>query len=128
MQGSNTHHGPDINKILLNLSHKTINSPQLIENIEEISIKLSKLAPNNEKDKHKYLCLSCIFGAFLGDSIGSCCEFSSESSHNHNRIFQKNSGLFRPGEITDDSEMAISAAFAYIDSLNENYSNIQKWT
>ena len=125
MQGSNTHHGPDINKILLNLSHKTINSPQLIENIEEISIKLSKLAPNNEKDKHKYLCLSCIFGAFLGDSIGSCCEFSSESSHNHNRIFQKNSGLFRPGEITDDSEMAISAAFAYIDSLNEKYSNIQ---
>jgi hypothetical protein len=64
MQGSNTHHGPDINKILLNLSHKTINSPQLIENIEEISIKLSKLVPNNEKDKHKYLCLSCIFGAF----------------------------------------------------------------
>ena len=66
-----------------------------------------------------------IFGAFLGDSMGSCCEFSLPCDTNHTHIFEYEEGIFRPGEVTDDSEMAMSAAFAYIDILNEDPSIIQ---
>ena len=113
----------DMNTVLLNLEPKSINLPVLKKNIEDLEVTLYYLDP--EKDKDKYLCLSCIFGAFLGDSIGSCCEFSSASTDNHTYIFKYENGIFGPGEVTDDSEMAMSAAFAYIDILNENPSKIQ---
>ena len=92
------------------------NAAKILEKLNEIDI---------EKDKHKYLCLSCIYGAFLGDSMGSCCEFSPPSKENHTFIFQYTDGIFAPGEVTDDSEMAISAAFAYIDIINEDPSKHQ---
>ena len=113
----------NMNSVLLNKNQKTINLPILKENIEAIYTKLYSLDPI--KERHKYLCLSCIFGAFLGDSMGSCCEFSYESPNNHLAIFQYKHGIFSPGEVTDDSEMAMSAAFAYIDILNENPAMIQ---
>ena len=69
--------------------------------------------------------LSCIYGAFLGDSMGSFYEFRKPSKDNHLAIFDKISGIFAPGKVTDDSEMAISSAFAYIDSINENPSKLQ---
>ena len=102
-----------------NLKDKNI----IIKNVKKIANILSEI--DEEKEKDKYLCLSCIFGAFLGDSMGSFCEFSSPSKDNHTRIFAYNTGIFAPGEVTDDSEMAISAAFAYIDSINEDPSIIQ---
>ena len=112
----------NMNQILLNINEKSINLPILNKNIDDIYVSLYLLDP--EKEPHKYLCLSCIFGAFLGDSIGSCCEFSSESPENHLDIFRIQ-GIFNPGEVTDDSEMAMSAAFAYIDILNEKPEIIQ---
>jgi len=109
---------------LLSISFKSLNNENIVKNnVEKIAIKLSEL--DIEKEKHKYLCLSSIFGAFLGDSMGSCCEFSSPSNDNHKAIFYYQNGIFAPGEVTDDSEMAISAAFAYIDSLNEDPSIFQ---
>ena len=112
----------DMNEILLNLKIDESNKNIVENNVEKIAKKLSEIDP--EKDKHKYLTLSCIFSAFLGDSIGSCCEFSSPSKENHKGIFSKNN-YFLPGEVTDDSEMAMSSAFAYIDAINENSSRIQ---
>ena len=111
------------NSDLLDITQSSINLSILNQNIEDIELALYELYEKN--DRHKYLCLSCIFGAFLGDSIGSCCEFSFESPDNHTHIFEYENGIFRPGEVTDDSEMAMSAAFAYIDILNENPSIIQ---
>jgi ADP-ribosylglycohydrolase len=107
----------------LNINRKNINLTILKQNIEDIYTTIYSLDP--EKDRHKYLCLSCIFGAFLGDSIGSCCEFSTPNPKNHTAIFQYENGIFGPGEVTDDSEMAMSAAFAYIDYLNNKSLNIQ---
>ena len=112
-----------INKYLLNINRKNINLTILKQNIEDIYVTIYLLDP--EKDRHKYLCLSCIFGAFLGDSIGSCCEFSTPNPKNHTAIFQYENGIFGPGEVTDDSEMAMSAAFAYIDYLDNKSLNIQ---
>ena len=116
----------DMNYELLSLNQQTINLSILKENIENIYKALLLLEPEkNEKNLDKYLCLSCIFGAFLGDSMGSCCEFSLPCDTNHIHIFEYEEGIFRPGEVTDDSEMAMSAAFAYIDILNEDPSIIQ---
>ena len=115
----------DMNNVLLNMNMNSINMTVLKKNIEEIYTSLYFLDPKKDEDRDKYLCLSCIFGAFLGDSIGSCCEFSYPSPDNHTHIFQYENGIFGPGEVTDDSEMAMSAAFAYIDILNENPSRIQ---
>jgi ADP-ribosylglycohydrolase len=94
-------------------------------NIEQIYKKLMNL--DEEKDKVKYLALSCIYGAFLGDSMGSFCEFTLPSPNNHDYIYSSNDGIFQKGEVTDDSEMAISAAFAYMDMINstpDRYSDI----
>ena len=113
----------EMTKKLLNLNFKNINQEIVKKNVEKIADKLSDL--DIEKDKHKYLCLSCMYGAFLGDSMGSCCEFSSPSTENHLGIFQYENGIFRPGEVTDDSEMAISASFAYIDIINNESWNVQ---
>ena len=113
----------NMNQILINMNQKSINLPILKENIEDIAVTLDQLKPDDFPDK--YNCLSCIFGAFLGDSIGSCCEFSAENPHNHDNIFQYEHGIFGPGEVTDDSEMAMSAAFAYIDALNEKTKKVE---
>ena len=113
----------DMTKILLTLNLKYLNQDIIKHNIEEVVDKLESL--DEEKEKHKYLCLSCIFGAFLGDSMGSCCEFSSPSPKNHLDIFAFKNGIFGPGEVTDDSEMAMSSAFAYMDAINEDPSKIQ---
>ena len=113
----------NMTQILLNITLKGLDQNRIKNNIEKIVNKLDDI--DIEEDKHKYLCLSCIYGAFLGDSMGSCCEFSQPSSNNHLYIFQYENGIFRPGEVTDDSEMAISASFAYIDGINEESANIQ---
>ena len=123
MEGKDNISEEYINKYLLNINRKNINLTILKQNIEDIYVTIYLLDP--EKDRHKYLCLSCIFGAFLGDSIGSCCEFSTPNPKNHTAIFQYENGIFGPGEVTDDSEMAMSAAFAYIDYLNNKSLNIQ---
>ena len=103
----------EINKFYLNLQLK--DSTIVSKNVSKIYDILNQL---DEKNQHKYLCLSCIFGAFLGDSIGASCEFSPPSTQNHLDIFNSpRNNVFKPGEVTDDSEMAISAAFAYLDII-----------
>ena len=74
-----------------------------------------------------YNVLSCIFGAFYGDALGAFCEFSKCSNDNHKKIF-KTTPYFggEKGQVTDDSEMAMSLAYAIMDSpskenLDPNY-------
>ena len=103
-----------LNIKLSNLKNK---GQYLKENV--VSVKKALFDLDCEKYYDKYCSLSCIYGAFLGDSIGSGCEFSVESEDNHKLIFTDGQ-LFKPGEITDDSELALSASFGYIDSLDNN--------
>ena len=108
----------DLTNYLLNIKLKDLDKKIIEKNIEKIVDRLDNI--DIEKDKDKYEALSCIFGAFLGDSMGSCCEFSPKCDSNHEIIFKIKNGIFEPGEVTDDSEMAMSAAFAYIDLINED--------
>ena len=73
---------------------------------------------NESSKKDFYISLSCIFGAFFFDSCGSHCEFSKRNYNNHYYIYEKENPqqYFKNGQITDDSEMAISRAFAIMDS------------
>ena len=113
----------DFTYFLLNTKISQLNKTNIYKNIEKIVNKLKVI--NQLKHRHKYLCLSCIYGAFLGDSIGSSCEFQPPSKDNHKAIFSDKDEVFYPGEVTDDSEMAISAAFAYMDIINEDPSYLQ---
>lgn len=74
-----------------------------------------------------YQVLSCIYGAFLGDAIGAFCEFHTSSIKNCKKIFH-DLPVFQqlPGQVTDDSEMAMSFAYAMMDNpeketINQNY-------
>ena len=74
-----------------------------------------------------YDVLSCIYGAFYGDVLGSFCELSEYDKNNHNKIFKQIPSFGgQIGQITDDSEMAMSFAYAIMDnpskeSIDVNY-------
>ena len=64
-----------------------------------------------------YDVLSCIYGAFYGDVLGSFCELSEYDKNNHNKIFKQIPAFGGEiGQITDDSEMAMSMAYAIMDN------------
>ena len=111
------------NYLLFYLNKHYLKEDKIKSSINKIINKLNIC--NSTTERHKYLALSCIFGAFLGDAIGANTEFFGPSPHNHYYIFKNINGKFIPGEITDDSEMAMSAAFAYMDAENENDPRIQ---
>ena len=112
------------NDFLLNQTNtKNFKEETIKNNINKIYQRLKNLNEKDEEDK--YLSLSCIYGAFLGDSIGSCSEFKKKNSKNHESIFKLKKGIFEIGELTDDSEMAMSAAFAYLDIPFKESSTIQ---
>ena len=80
--------------------------------------------------------LGCIFGAFLGDSMGSVLEFDQKFTEQKikNAILLIGGGIFQlaPGQITDDSEMALSLAHGlistpYVLNLGEIIKFYRRW-
>lgn len=63
--------------------------------------------------------LGTIYGAFIGDALGSFCEFEQDirTSVIKHAMTMPGQGTFNldPGQLTDDSEMALELGFA----LNE---------
>lgn len=56
--------------------------------------------------------LGCMFGAFIGDSLGSYCEFQNKATAEKlviEAMEMPGGGVFnlKAGQITDDSEMAL---------------------
>lgn len=92
-------------------------------NVNALVNHIYQLNENEEQNKDIYNCLSCIFGAFLGDATGAYCEFKGPNMNNIKKIFV-GKPMFGddPGQITDDSEMGIANAFALMD--NPKYSDI----
>ena len=98
-------------------SYDKIDTTTFIKNIKFLSKKINSFT--KEKNYDIYISLSCILGAFLGDSLGSHCEFLNSSPENSKKIFTN--ARFQNGQITDDSEMAMSKAFAIMDMPNINF-------
>jgi len=103
-------------KVLPNLDEKHLkknfakNFKKLIECIK----KIIKSPSNNDI----YKVLSCIYGAFLGDAMGAFCEFEKPNKENSTYIFNLQNTVVGgvPGQVTDDSEMALSLAYAIMDN------------
>jgi len=96
------------------------------KNIKNLINYITELKVKENKEEEVYRSLSCIFGSFFGDAIGAYCEFKKPSIQNIKNIFKGNP-MFGddPGQVTDDSEMAIASAFAIMENikleLNSNY-------
>ena len=103
----------------LNRYCRYIDQNQFEKNLKILISKIFSISPSSTQDNDLYLSLSCIFGAFLGDSMGTYCEDKPMNKVNHERIYKKESNSFlSPGTVTDDSEMAMSFSFAVMDSPN----------
>ena len=78
----------------------------------------------NYQEKIKYYSWSCVIGAFLCDSLGSYYEFQRGNStlYDEEKVFKEMTTTFKtsPGQITDDSEMAMCLGYALMDS-SRNY-------
>jgi ADP-ribosylglycohydrolase len=87
------------------------------KNLELLRGKINTIIKNKYLYQDEYIILSSIYGAFLADAMGSATEFRTKSKDNHYDIYSEE-GVFKPGQITDDSEMAMSQAFAILDTYN----------
>ena len=85
------------------------------KNINKINTFLKTIIQSPTLDIFKVL--SCIFGAFLGDAMGAFCEFEKPKDNSKN-IFRTSNTVIGgvPGQVTDDSEMALSLAYAIMDN------------
>ena len=110
----------------LNRYCQYIDQTKFQKNLDILISKIFSISPSLTPENDIYLSLSCIFGAFLGDSMGTFCEDKPLNKLNHERIYKKEANTFlTPGTVTDDSEMAMSFAFAMMDSpdifnINQN--------
>ena len=94
------------------------------KNQKKIKERINYIIANKQKYNDLYIILSSIYGAFLADAMGATTEFSKKDPNNHKNIYRED-GTFKPGQITDDSEMAMSQAFGILDNyfyktLNQN--------
>lgn len=97
-----------------------INLTNFEKNINSIKEKIYDITEHkNDSDLNKnlYIMLSSIYGAFLGDSMGCGAEFMPRDKNNHLLIYRED-GKFKPGQVTDDSEMAMSLAYAIMSDIN----------
>lgn len=75
----------------------------------------------DEENKKIHNALSILFGASLGDAMGAYCEFNSPNNNNHKNIWKDISPIFKTGrgQVTDDTEMAMSMAYGLLESVHE---------
>ena len=94
-----------------------IKEKDIQKKFKENKKKLVDYIKNIKSNLAIYKVLSCIYGSFLGDAIGAFCEFHASSNKNYKKIFH-DPPVFQqlPGQITDDSEMAMSFAYAMMDN------------
>ena len=113
-------------EFIMNLlrDYKNIDFINFERNLKIIVKKIYSIINNKKENEDAYTILSSIYGAFLGDSMGSFCEFKPFNKNNHLEIFsEKRYHIFKPGQITDDSEMAMSQSFAIMDNPKINELN-----
>ena len=103
-------------QILPNLTENQLNN-NFNKNIKKLIEHIKKIIKSQSHDD-MYKVLSCIYGAFLGDAMGAFCEFEQPNKKNSAKIFRLDNTVIGgvPGQVTDDSEMALSLAYAIMDN------------
>ena len=112
------------NIILHSLKFPNLPKYEIEKNINKnIDILINYVYKINE-NTDLYNSLSCIFGSFLADALGSYCEFKMPSRENSKLIFVGNNNFnVEKGSVTDDSEMGMALAFSIMDSYEKNILN-----
>ena len=112
-----SNHAQYIKEITQNNSK--INLTIFEKNINSLKEKIYDIIENKDINENKdlYIMLSSIYGAFLGDSMGCGAEFMPRDKNNHLFIYRED-GKFKPGQVTDDSEMAMSLAYGIMSDIN----------
>ena len=89
------------------------------KNVNFLKNKIYDIIEHKDSNENKdlYIMLSSIYGAFLGDSMGCGAEFMPKDKNNHLLIYRED-GKFKPGQVTDDSEMAMSLAYGIMSDIN----------
>lgn len=109
------------NESCVSIYQKNVNN--LLKNLKTFE---NYIGTENTQNNLKllYYSISSIISAFIGDSMGSYVEFTKPSINNHKFIWAEKNQIFGTsrGQITDDSEMALSLILGLCDSL---YSNSQ---
>lgn len=69
--------------------------------------------------------MSILYGASLGDAMGAYCEFTSPNDKNYKQIWTEVSKIFMTarGQVTDDSELAISLAYGILENIKGKITN-----
>ena len=112
------------NKIFQFLQFPNLSKNEIEKNINQNIEILINLLYKIDENTDLYNSLSSIFASFLGDTLGSFCEFKMYSRENSKNIFiGKNVFGAGKGRITDDSEMSMSLAFAIMDTPEKNTLN-----
>jgi len=110
----------EVSKYISNLKIlPSLTNNQLKNNFNKNINKIVKFIKNDVKPPlDLYNVLSCIFGAFLGDAMGAFCEFEKPNMKLSKRIFNYSNTVIGgvKGQVTDDSEMALSLSFAIMDT------------
>ena len=88
------------------------------------NIKKTVLKIYTENDPIFKRCLGGILVAFYGDATGAFCEFSKPNTKNYKSIFGSHNVFGNPkGQVTDDSEMAMSMAYGIMDNPDLGHIN-----
>jgi ADP-ribosylglycohydrolase len=78
---------------------------------------------NNDISSERYYSLGSVLGAFLGDALGSYYEFQhgEKDMYKEKVVFKQQNPVWgtSPGQITDDSELALSLGYGIMDSVRE---------
>ena len=117
---------PSNTEFIMNLftNYNKIDFVNFERNLKITNEKIYSIINHKKENEDAYIILSTIYGAFLADSMGSFCEFKPFNKNNHFEIFKENNRhIFKPGQVTDDSEMAMSQAYAIMDNENINELN-----
>ncbi|KRX11225.1 ADP-ribosylation/Crystallin J1 [Pseudocohnilembus persalinus] len=98
------------------------NNNNLSEGQKQAYLILQRLlqAKKEDQDYKELRAYGCIAGAFIGDSLGSYCEFENDIDEkvlSDVIMKQPGGGTFNlnPGQLTDDSEVALSLAYGLIE-------------
>lgn len=95
-------------------------------------------AEEKEIDTAQKRAMGCVLGAFVGDAAGAVLEFIGHKNINETSVAEAmkmpGGGVFKvgPGQITDDSEMAMCLLHAAYDdhehlNLDKIAENFGKW-
>ena len=92
--------------------------------MKELYNRLTIKNDNDTNSTQMFYSIGSVLGAFLGDALGAYYEFKAGKNdlYNEKVVFLQKNPVWgtKPGQITDDSEMALSLAYGLMESIDSS--------